>query len=485
MAMGQTHSISQWRHQGRAIALLSLCAVGLRLAACWHWSADLSQDPDGYWGLAERLAQGAGFVTPDGKATAFRPPLYPLILAAFVATGPVGVVVLHTLLGLLAVLGTYWLGRRLGDERMALCAAGFVAVDPLLVRYSPQVMTETLCATLAVLATAGLYLERRAARPAYFPETDFSLRRTFSQQNRGMLRWIALAWGLGIILGLSVLARPTFWIWIALLMVDALVRGTGFWWNRRPGGTVRATAPSTGVGRNWTLLLPLALGLAMLVAPWALRNAKAIGEYKLTTTHGGYTLLLGNNAVFWREVVESEERKAWSGESLSRWQTGLEAELREAGIDPRDELARDAWMQQRAEKNIRADSRAFLRACYFRLTRLWGLLPMGPEEAGMVLSARSALGAYYVMVFLLAAIGVWMWLRREVTVHWAIWGDSAEDVTWRSLLWLALAFTAVHSVYWTDTRMRAPLAVAVGLFAARGVVAIWPKGGARRNGNST
>ena len=478
--MGQPQSISQrwrqgWWRQGWTIALLSLGAVGLRLAACWYWAGDLSNDPDGYWGLAERLAEGAGFVSPDGSGTAFRPPLYPLLLSGIVTLGPWGVVFLHTLLGLAAVLGTYWLGRRLGDERLALFAAAFVAVDPLLVRYAPQVMTETLCATLVVLATAGLFLERRAAN-------------SLGEENGGTWRWVALAGGLGMILGLAALARPTFLVWLGLLVGDALIRELAIWWKQRPSAASASSAESASsnsVGRNCALLLPLGLGVALVVAPWALRNAKVLGEYKLTTTHGGYTLLLGNNEIFWREVVEADERKAWSGESLARWQATLEAELRKDGVDPRDELARDAWMQQRAEENIRADPRSFVRACYFRLTRLWGVLPMGPEEVGIVLSARSALGAYYVMTFLLAAIGGLTWLRENRGGEWVFWSDSAESVTWRSLVWLVLAFSAVHSVYWTDTRMRAPLAVAVGLFAARGVVAIWSKGGARRNGNST
>jgi hypothetical protein len=37
---------------------------------------------------------------------------------------------------------------------------------------------------------------------------------------------------------------------------------------------------------------------------------------------------------------------------------------------------------------------------------------------------------------------------------------------------LIVAFMAVHAVYWTDARMRAPLIPAVALLAARGVACV-------------
>ena len=61
-------------------------------------------DPDNYLPLARSLADGRGFRLPDGGPTAYRPPLYPLLLAPMVATLgdwllPWGVATLHVGLG--------------------------------------------------------------------------------------------------------------------------------------------------------------------------------------------------------------------------------------------------------------------------------------------------------------------------------------------------------------------------------------------------
>ncbi|HEX3726040.1 MAG TPA: hypothetical protein VHV08_07340, partial [Pirellulales bacterium] len=53
--------------------------------------------------------------------------------------------------------------------------------------------------------------------------------------------------------------------------------------------------------------------------------------------------------------------------------------------------------------------------------------------------------------------GLWF-LRRRVWKSPAIWG-----------VLLLLCFTAVHAAYWTDMRMRAPLAVVTCILAAEGL----------------
>ena len=97
--------------------------------------------------------------------TAYRPPLYPLLLTGCVALGDysrAAVGVLHLALGvatvgLVLVLGRWW---GLGNRRAAL-AALLVACDPILLSQSTQVMTET---PAAFLATAGLVALTWASR---------------------------------------------------------------------------------------------------------------------------------------------------------------------------------------------------------------------------------------------------------------------------------------------------------------------------------
>src|SRR5262249_42891132 len=119
-------------------------------------------DPDNYLVLARGLAEGRGFVW-DGRPTAYRPPLYPLVLALLVAVlGSVerlrpAIAGLHALLGAATIAATALAARRWGLGRArVLFAATIVAFDPVLVAQSRMVMTETLAAFLLAAAMGAL-----------------------------------------------------------------------------------------------------------------------------------------------------------------------------------------------------------------------------------------------------------------------------------------------------------------------------------------
>ena len=143
--------------------------------------------------------------------TAYRPPLYPLLLTGCVALGEysrVAVGLLHLALGvatvgLVLVLGRWWgLGRR-----AAALAALLVACDPILLRWSTQVMTETLATFLAV---AGLLALTWAGRAACGP----TCRRPLN--GLPLRRWPGPRWRLGA------LCRPTLLLW-------AVAAAVAFW----------------------------------------------------------------------------------------------------------------------------------------------------------------------------------------------------------------------------------------------------------------
>jgi len=138
----------------RTWILLMAVALAARSAALWRSGALLVEDRDGYGALAREVASGRGFVDPaSGLPTAYRPPLYPLILALIdrAGAGPWAIGALQALLGLatvaLCVVAAAWLG--LGPGRWL--AGLVVAVDPLLLHNTALVMTEVLAALLAAL----------------------------------------------------------------------------------------------------------------------------------------------------------------------------------------------------------------------------------------------------------------------------------------------------------------------------------------------
>ncbi|MFH5806730.1 hypothetical protein, partial [Alienimonas sp. DA493] len=136
---------------GAVVAAVVTLAAALRAVAVWRWTADVAVDVDMYRGLAANLLAGAGYVSPEtGVATAFRPPLVPLIFAAL-GNADSAILLFQVLAGaatagltvrLACLLGLGWKGAAL--------AGTVVACDPILLRYTPRPMTEVTAALLTV-----------------------------------------------------------------------------------------------------------------------------------------------------------------------------------------------------------------------------------------------------------------------------------------------------------------------------------------------
>ena len=425
-------------------------------------------DRDAYLGIAENIAAGRGFCTPDtASPTAYRPPLYPLLLAATLLFLPAAWAVAAW--NVLTGVGTVWLTDRLGAS-LGLGSARhiatlLVAIDPLLLNATPQPMTEVV---FAFLTTAWLW--------AVICPAEKSSRRALL---------------IGVLFGLMALCRPTIWPLAGLMAVTWFVRAT-IWRGRSSGpffpasgekvpkadeGVVtsvadskrllqmdsRVTAPplsltlSPGAGARG--LVWMILGALLIVSPWVVRNQLVFGHPILTTTHGGYTLLLANNPVYDREVVQQPWGTIWSGESLAKWQVEIEQQLN-ADLGPHPtEPQRDAWMSAEAKEFIRENPSRFVQAALHRVRSLWSIAPHG-EGTSLPAFVRLGVAAFYVVEFLLAVAGFWFILRRGEWPHWL------------PGLLLILTIQAVHLAYWTDARMRTPLEPVLALLAARGLLTL-------------
>lgn len=419
------------RPEVRLGVFLGVLTLVVRLGIILGLRGQLTEDIDGYLAIARQMADGNGFVNPGtGQPTAFRPPLYPILLAGWLTFGPaaIGVAVLHLCLSVGTVILTYATGRRFGlSNTQSTIAGGLIAYDPLLARYAALPMTETLATFLAVsllFLSSGRNHDRRILR--------------------------------GIVFGLAVLCRPTFWVFGGLVVITWIVDR---WRSRRmtESTSVRAQIP-------WATVV----AVAVIVFPWAIRNAIALGKPVLMTTHGGYTLLLGNNPVFAREVVQQPSGTVWGGESLQRWQQSLEEAMRAEGIAIDDELARDQYLKDRAVRFIRSEPMTFLQACWLRFRRFWGMSP--PE------SATHSIGQLWIRITgnaesVAIVQGSVRWSVRVfygVLFAAALWGGVrvAGRSNWRPVFGLVISLMLVHLVYWSNARMRAPTMPAIALLAA-------------------
>lgn len=431
----------------------------------------LQQDPDSYRVLAETWAETGtfGFVdegTEKPRATAFRPPLYPWLLGWFVDSNGLSltsVAVVHWLLGLSTVVLVFFIARQLGLVAWAVALA--VTLDPLMLRASQLVMTETLAAFLAMLAW-WLWLPVQSAGR----ERCVAVRSATGLSTSSTTAF-------GLVLGMAVLARPTAAPWCVLLIGAWLILAL-----RRPSLSIRTKLMGPALA---TLLV------AVCVLSWTWRNQSQLGKPIWATTHGGYTLLLANNPMLYEHFRQSGPSRDWDAEPFhQRWAQRAEAEQDPTLLDywrtenqlltdsqstgfPQTigfaELKDDEVAYAAARATIASEPWLFCESCIYRALWFWALWP---REVGNV--EKLLIGGWYLVWFLLVAVSlcqqVWIWRNAERNPV-----EGKLESRWKHLrLWLPgllllLTLTAIHSVYWGNMRMRAPLMPVVYMLALTGV----------------
>jgi len=514
-------------------AILAATALLRILVIVLGWQG-LRDDPDAYDRIAQAMARTGtlGVAAEDGSVvpTAFRPPLYPTLLAIIRSmmitvddefldpTSPRGQIVLrqvvaalHLLLGLLTVAATYFTARRwltaptartplagasdapaVSDGRpanraavaAAALAATFVAIDPILLQSSIRLMTETLATALAAVA---LSLWPRLTDSLAVP--------TVNPQRTGRTRQLAFqALWLGVVLGLAYLCRPTFIVWSFLLI--AYLIGWAATTRRRS----QEATPSPA--RILAAAGVLALVGGTFLGGWTLRNLRQFGHPIWATSHGGYTLLLGNNPPFFdyirggpigvawdpseffqawrrRELADPRQRPFWTDGPGSAAAIAANPRWAEEQPPPYDEVAQDRLAYETAKAAIHADLPGFLKACVWRWTRLLGPMPQQPtpqvptspttanavtapvapstSTGSLPTPAIAVVTIYYSGFTLLVLAGIWRIGRRLFTPRYA------------AAIALLLSLFAVHTIYWSNLRMRAPAVPALAIFAAIGL----------------
>ena len=400
---------------------LLLLALVVRARFMLSMSQTLQADPDLYRELSWNVYLHRTFgVESDGTLwpTAFRPPLYPLVLSIlhwFPEHDYYGEGIMHVVMGVVTVWAAWRVGLAWGlPPGGAILAAALVTIDPILLNQSVHLMTETFA---AMLSTLTLLVMARAARE------DSS----------------AWSLGAGALLGLCGLCRPTFLVWLVAASV--------------------AWPVMISQGRTALRSALLVLGAVVVLTPWVARNAMVFHRPIVTTTHGGYTLLLGNNPDFYEFLRSGAWGSLWDAREFNaRHHDGLPALW-----GPSESLS-DQVNYEEAWQNICSEPAMFAYSCLVREGRLWAVLPhaLSPNEAPSRRGLRYAAAVFYLFEFSLAVCGVWFW-RKQLVQSPMVWG-----------LLLVLSFMAVHALYWTDLRMRAPLAVPIAIAAACGLLGWLP-----------
>jgi hypothetical protein len=266
-----------------ALALIALVGLGARAYVVVNPAEEPGDDSRAYFALAKSLYTEGSFGGPEFEDSSDWSPGAPLLYAAaFYVTGGAreGTArIVEALCGLAAILVVYALGRRLArsfrrDERRAepavgLFAAAAVAVYPPFIHSTGELMSEPpAILTLAAAVLAFLWASDRQ-RPWY-------------------------AWLLpGLLFGLSAMFRPEYLLVGCAFALFALARAV--WAPSVAQGPPDSDHPEGRAGWAGRLVPALALlaGIAVVIAPWAVRNQVVLDRTVPISTGGGKALFVG------------------------------------------------------------------------------------------------------------------------------------------------------------------------------------------------
>jgi 4-amino-4-deoxy-L-arabinose transferase-like glycosyltransferase len=222
-----------------AVCIFAL-AIALRLVFILSiTAAPLETDARDYDTLGWQLAQGKGYTDSDGEPTAYRPPVYPVVIGLiyFVAGhDPVWVRWVQAFIGAWTCVLVYLLTRRVFKNGTP--AGLMAAMYPPLIVSTVEILTETLF-TFLLLAAVYLVVSKNG-------------------------KWWRIT--SGFTLGLALLTRP-----MAVFFIPFL----GYWMFAK------------GARKD---LAFVALGFVLVMTPWAARNYARLGAFVPFANVGGLAL---------------------------------------------------------------------------------------------------------------------------------------------------------------------------------------------------
>jgi len=422
--MKKTHAI---------LLVILLLAVAVRVLVAVYLgdvvdAPPLLTDQRSYHALGERLVAGQGFsfdrgwypFTAADTPTAHWSFLYSLFVASIYGifgVHPVSVRILQAILGgMLLPLTVYVFSRRLFQapsfrqhnvdvEALALLAAGIAAFYPYFILYSATLMTETLY-IIALLWT--LYLAMRLAeRPSL---------------KHGLL--------FGISLGTATLLRQSILPWIMILMI---------WlgWVALRSGVFRRMIGALAVS---------GLLLALMIAPFTIRNYRVYGEFLLLNSNAGYAMYSAQHPMHGTDFQE------FTAAPVPTELTGL------------NEAQMDRDLMRRGIGFVLADPGRYLQ---LSLSRLVDFFEFWPSANTTLLNNIGRVGSFGLMLpfMILGIVTAVVWGAPKAVGGWLRFSTTPLAM----LLLFVVVYTVQHIFTWAMPRYRLPIDAVVLPFAALGL----------------
>lgn len=394
------------------LAVILFLGLGLRLTWALVTPSIPVSDFAWYNRVAYNLAAGLGYVANAGTPTAFRPPAYPVFLAAIYSLfsdSLLAAKLANVLLGGLVIWLTYKLAIRYFPRRVALFAAALVAFLPSLILYNGLLASENIAIPLLLGGLLCVDLGWQEGQTAG---------RAFA--------WLLVA---GILVGLATLARGLF-------ILLPLVLLAWFWIRRRNCNAFLLSVSA------------LALGMALALLPWTVRNAAVFGRFIPISTNSGVNLLVSFNPVSRGGFV--------SGSQIPSFQ-----ELSSSGLDELafDQASRNLALDFIRSKPVQAVALAPLKVFQLYRDDVSGVIwndsnPQQPLPTWLRISLIAVAQAAYLVVLVAGVIALLRWRK------------FLPDQRTFFLLLPILYLTLFHTVYFGDDRYHLPILPLLAILAA-------------------
>ncbi len=305
------------------LTLLALLALGLRLLV-WHWRYfyPLGGDEQEYLQQAVALLAERRYI----ELRLMRPPLYPLLLAAwiYVVDSLVDRLrLVQAVIGALTVLPTYLMVRSLMlPRRVALVSAALLALSYTLAVNATELLTETVF--LFGLMTAFWLLFHTAG---------------LLRQGQRAIRWAAAA---GVTLGLLCLVRsvalPLLPLGLLWLLAGTRARNDDDDQAAKKASARQAFTSFISTWPGFRAALALLLGCLLVILPWTARNYRVYGAPILIDTVGAENLWLDNEPAG-REAAKAQ-LYAMNEDRAGRQRLALERGVAAITADPQRFVAK-------------------------------------------------------------------------------------------------------------------------------------------------
>ena len=385
---------------------------------CWEYrnpNIFYFGDSDTYWVLGKAIARGEPYIY-DGQAI-HRMPGYPVLLAPFFLCFGNDVPILaarleNALIGALTVLVVAWLTFLLfRDQTTALLAGIITAFDPLNIVMGALVLSEAPFCFFMVLQIAFWVKGLRSG-----------------DKGGGCVHGTPLVVS-GVLYAAAVYCRPSWLYFVPFATIIGIALTPRHFRNILTSGLVITTA------------------CVFCLLPWWVRNYQISGHFVSTTLQAGPSLYDGLNPAAtggsdmkFIEEFRNAELKLSPGISDQSLEYKLNRMTRQAAIDWAKKHPRQVW-----------------KLVCTKFIRLWNVWPNEPSFSNF--AVRIAVFCSYCPVIVLGILGALGTFRQ---------GFCAR------LLWIpAIYITALHVVFVSSIRYRAPAMICFAVPAAWMICALW------------